>query len=170
KIENLEQETVTLDEEIGRLERQNGELTASFQRDRISVTKLLAILERLQHDMPPALAVRPDDALAAARGAMLIGDTLPPVYQKAAELAARINQLKTTRQSLLARRREAAINANALAKARVQIASLSAEKERQAEGAADLYGGLKARLAEIATKAADFQALVSRVATLRRAA
>src|SRR6202000_2892246 len=107
-IERLEQETITLGDEIERLEKQDAELTAGFERDRISVTRLLAILERLQHDMPPALAVRPDDALAAARGAMLVGDTLPPVYEKAAALAVRIDRLKATRQALQARRTEAA--------------------------------------------------------------
>ena len=80
---------------------------AGFARDRISVTRLLAILERLQHDMPPALAVRPDDALAAARGAMLVGASLPPVYAKAAALARRIEKLKATRAALVARRAEA---------------------------------------------------------------
>ena len=170
RIGSLETEKLALDDQIAKLEVEDQALTASFARDRVSVTRLLAILERLQHDMPPALAVRPDDALAAARGAMLIGDTLPPVYQKAAELAARISRLKNTRVALVARRRAAAVNSEALAKARVQIAALSAEKDRQAEGAAGLYGDLKAKLADIAAKAADFQALVTRVAQLRRTA
>ena len=99
---------ITLDDEIARLEEQNDALTAGFARDRISVTRLLAILERLQHDMPPALAVRPDDALAAARGAMLVGATLPPVYAEAAGSPRRIDVLKATRIALVERRAEAA--------------------------------------------------------------
>ena len=67
----------------------------------IAVTRLLAILERLQHDMPPALAVRPDDALAAARGSMLVGASLPPVYAQAAALARRIEALSDTRAALV---------------------------------------------------------------------
>src|SRR4051812_33180168 len=105
RIQDLENQKIALDDQIAKLEMQDQVLTQSFARDRISVTRLLAVLERLQHDMPPALAVRPDDALAAARGAMLIGDTLPPVYHKAAELAGRINKLKSTRVALVARRR-----------------------------------------------------------------
>ncbi len=67
--------------------------------------------------MPPALAVRPDDALAAARGAMLVGASLPPVYAEAAALARRIEKLKATRAG--AGRRaglDAARNAAALAR------------------------------------------------------
>ena len=78
------------------------------------MTKLLAILERLQHDMPPALAVRPDDALAAARGAMLVGASLPPVYAEAARLARRITVLKATRIALVKRRADASTTATQL--------------------------------------------------------
>jgi septal ring factor EnvC (AmiA/AmiB activator) len=168
RIEDLERQSIALDGQIAVLKSQDEALTQSFARDRVSVTRLLAILERLQHDMPPALAVRPDDALAAARGAMLVGDTLPPVYEKAAALAARIDRLKATRQALQARRAEAARNADALARAHVQLTQLSAQKDREAAGAADRYGDLKARLADVAAKATDFQTLVARVAQLRR--
>ena len=168
RIENLEQETITLDDEIARLEKQNAELTAGFERDRISVTKLLAILERLQHDMPPALAVRPDDALAAARGSMLVGASLPPVYAEAARLARRINALKETRTALVKRRTEASTTAEQLTKARTDLEVLTTQKEAEAHTAGDEYGALKSRMADIASKAADFQALVSRVAALRR--
>jgi septal ring factor EnvC (AmiA/AmiB activator) len=167
RIENLEQETVSLGEEIDRLEKQDTELTAGFERDRISVTRLLAILERLQHDMPPALAVRPDDALAAARGSMLVGASLPPVYAEAAKLARRINALKQTRIALVKRRAEASTTAEQLTKARADLETLTTQKEAEAETAGNEYGSLKAKVADIATKAADFQALVSRVAALR---
>ena len=157
----------TLNAEIARLEKQDQELTAGFERDRISVTKLLAILERLQHDMPPALAVRPDDALAAARGSMLVGASLPPVYAEAARLARRINALKETRADLVKRRGEASATAEQLTKARADLEVLTTQKEAEAQTAGDEYGLLKSRMADIAAKAADFQALVSRVAALR---
>ncbi|MGZ5921891.1 MAG: murein hydrolase activator EnvC family protein [Rhizomicrobium sp.] len=169
RIENLEQETITLGDEIERLEKQNTELTAGFERDRISVTRLLGILERLQHDMPPALAVRPDDALAAARGAMLVGASLPPVYAEAARLARRIDVLKATRIALIKRRTEASTTATQLTTARADLETLTAQKEAEAEAAGGEYGTLRSKLAEIAAKAADFQALVNRVAALKRA-
>ncbi len=168
KIESLEQETITLGDEIERLEKQNEELTAGFQRDRISVTKLLAILERLQHDMPPALAVRPDDALAAARGAMLVGASLPPVYAEAARLARRITVLKATRIALIKRRGESSTTATQLTSARGDLETLTTQKETEAQVAGSEYDTLKSKLAEIAAKAVDFQTLANRVAALKR--
>lgn len=168
RVEGLEQETVNLDDEIARLEKQNEALTQSFARDRISVTKLLAILERLQHDMPPALAVRPDDALAAARGSMLVGASLPPLYDEAAKLAARIDALKATRIALVKRRADGTKVAGELGSARGDLEALTIQKEAEAEQAGSEYDALKTRLGVIAAQAADFQALVSRVAALRR--
>jgi septal ring factor EnvC (AmiA/AmiB activator) len=168
KVESLEQETAALDGEIAQLEQQNDALTKGFERDRISVTKLLAILERLEHDMPPALAVRPDDALAAARGSMLVGASLPPLYAEAAKLAARIDQLRTTRLALVKRRADAAKVAAQLTAARGDLEKLTSEKEAEAQEAGGQYDSLKTRLDAIAAQAADFQALVNRVAALRR--
>lgn len=168
RVESLEQETVTLDDEIANLEKQNQALVKGFERDRISVTRLLAILERLQHDMPPALAVRPDDALAAARGSMLVGASLPPLYTQAAKLAARIDALRTTRLQLVNRRADAAKVAASLDKARHDLENLSSEKEAEAQEAGGAYDALRVKLAAIAAQAADFQALVSRVAEMRR--
>ncbi|HEY5085099.1 MAG TPA: peptidoglycan DD-metalloendopeptidase family protein [Rhizomicrobium sp.] len=168
RVESLERETVTLDGEIAQLEQQNDVLTKGFERDRISVTKLLAILERLQHDMPPALAVRPDDALAAARGSMLVGASLPPLYAQAAKLAARIDGLRTTRLALVKRRADAASVATQLTNARGDLETLTTQKEAQAQEAGGEYDTLKTRLAVIAAQAADFQALVDRVAAVRR--
>lgn len=170
KIQTLEAQKASLQNDIAALQAQDDALAAGFANDRVAVTKLLAILERLQHDMPPALAVRPDDALAAARGSMLVGASLPPVYAQAASLARRIEKLRSTRAALVARQLDASRNAAALAKAQGELAVLSAQKDREAEGAASLYSGLAARMEKVAQQAADYATLVARVDALRRQA
>jgi septal ring factor EnvC (AmiA/AmiB activator) len=169
RVQTLEREQNMLTDQIAQLQAQDDALAAGFAHDRISVTRLLAILERLQHDMPPALAVRPDDALAAARGAMLVGASLPPVYAQAAQLARRIEKLRATRVALMARKLDASRTAASLVVARADLEKLSAEKDREAAGAADLYQNLSARLDKVARQAADFSALVTRVNAIRQA-
>jgi septal ring factor EnvC (AmiA/AmiB activator) len=118
--------------------------------------------------MPPALAMRPDDALGAARGAMLIGASLPPVYAQAASLSRRIDALKRTRLALEQQQAQAGDTAARLNIARSQLDDLLVQKERAAAGAAETYGTLKTQLAAIARQAADFQALLARVKALRQ--
>jgi len=168
RIEDLERSQIADAAEIDRLAKEDARLSAGFANDRVAVTKLLAILERLQHDMPPALVLRPDDALSAARGAMLIGAGLPPVYAQAARLSHRIEALKRTRAALERRRAEAHVTAVNLGSARVELDRLLAQKEEEAQGAAQSYGTLRRQLDQIARQAADFQALLTRVRALRR--
>jgi len=167
RVEYLEEEKHTLDGQVAQLVAQNKKLSASFARDRVSATRLIAVLQRLQIDTPPAMAVRPGDALAAARSAMLIGASLPSVYGKAADLARRIEALRRTRTALVARRAEAAKNAAALAQARIEIDQLLAMKRLEAGAAANRYGDLKKRLDKIAAQAVNLQALLQKVAQLR---
>jgi septal ring factor EnvC (AmiA/AmiB activator) len=170
RIEDLERQAAADAIQINRLAAEDARLSAGFAHDRVSVTRLLAVLERLQHDMPPALAMRPDDALGAARGAMLIGASLPPLYNQAAALSRRIEALKRTRLALVERRADAQATAAKLAGARTELDGLLARKEREAEGAANNYGTLKTQLATIASQAASFEALLARIAVLRRTA
>jgi len=168
RIEVLERQKIDAAARIETLEAENTRLSAGFANDRVAVTRLIGVLERLQHDMPPALAMRPGDALGAARGAMLIGATLPPVYAQAARLSRRIDALKRTRIMLEEQRRTATETSARLTVARAELDTLLEEKEREAAGAAETYSGLKTQLATVARQAADFQALLTRVKALRQ--
>jgi len=167
RIESLERQKVDADARIVRLAEENTRLSAGFANDRVAITKLLGVLERLQHDMPPALAMHPDDALGAVRGSMLIGASLPPVYARAASLSRRIEALKRTRQSLEQQQVQAADAAERLTVARGELDALLSQKEKEAADAAQSYGTLKNEMEKVARQAADFQALLARVKALR---
>jgi len=167
RIESLERQQVETGARIVRLEQENTRLSTGFANDRVAITKLLGILERLQHDMPPALAMHPDDALGAVRGSMLIGASLPPVYARAAGLSRRIEALKRTRLALEQQQAQAADTAGRLTIARGDLDALLSQKEKEATAAAQSYGTLKNELEKVARQAADFQALLARVRALR---
>lgn len=167
RVQMLERQKIVLDAQIARLAKEDARLSAGFARDRIQVARLLAVIERLQHDTPPALALRPDDALGAARGAMLVGASLPDVYGKAAALARRITALQRNRADLVARRAQGVRNATQLAHARVELHQLLAIKDAQAIVADATYGALRERLTVIAGEAANLEVLLAKVAQLR---
>ena len=167
RVQTLEKQKLVLDADIGKLAAQYRILSAGFVHDRVAVARLLAVIERLQHDTPPAMVLRPDDALGAARGAMLIGASLPDVYGQAAALARRIETLQHTREALMARRAEAVQTASQLRTARADLDQLLATKQAQAQTAAATYGTLKAQLDTIALQAADMETLLEKVAALR---
>jgi septal ring factor EnvC (AmiA/AmiB activator) len=167
RVQWLEQEKSRLDIQIANLKAKEKSLSASFAHDRVAVSHLLGLLERLQHDMPPVLALTADDALNASRSAMLLGASLPRVYGQAAQLAKRLKALRRTRKELVARRIESARNAVRLSAARAHLDQLLATKEKEADSAAAQYTKLAAKFSVIARQTKDLGQLLHRVAALR---
>ena len=169
RVQKLEIEKGSLDSAITELTIEERQMAASFQRDRVKVGRLLAVLERLQHDMPPVIVLKADDALGATHGAMLLGASLPRIYEAAASLSRRLEELRKTRAELQQRRIDSAKNAIKLSSARVELDQLLAIKEREAQSAQSIYGDLQSQLDSIAGEAADLGTLLAKVASLRAA-
>ncbi len=167
RVQSLEQQKASLDSEIATLSAQEQVMAESFAHDRVAVAHLLGILERLQHDTPPIIALRADDAEDAAEGAMLLGASLPRVYGAAADLARRLDALRRTRAQLVTRRAEAAKNAIQLAAARSRLDQLLATKQAEATSASARYATLQSALDQIAQQADDLGELLRKVAALR---
>jgi murein hydrolase activator len=167
-VEALESEKGRLDTAIARLAGTVNTSSAELAKDRVQVARLLAVLERLQQDMPAAMALRPNDALAASRGAMMLGAALPRVYRAAADLAQRVYVLQKTQIELMDRRRDSARNEIELESARTELDQLLAMKSQEADEAAAQYGDLAAQLDAAADEAASLGALLARVSDLRK--
>ena len=166
-VQNLEDEKGRIDAELARLVPEEREMAKTFADDRVQVASLLAVLERLQSDMPPVIAMKADDALSAARGAMVLGGTLPRIYQAAAALSERLKALRQKQAELKQRRTESARVSTQLANARVELDQLLAMKAQEADQAFAQYGDLQARLGAAGEQAANLKSLLDKVAALR---
>ena len=167
RVQTLEQEDLWLDREILRLAGMNKLLSADFARKRAEVADLVAVLQRMQHDMPPVLAFRADDALAAAHSSMLIGAALPRIYSAAVDLARRVQLLQRTRIQLSRRREQAVRNSASLTQTRNQLDQLLAIKAHEADEAGSRYEDLAEKLKAASDQAADLETLLQKVALLR---
>lgn len=65
------------------LDEREEALRASLQQRRNLISELLAALQRIGREAPPALLVRAEDALQSVRSAMVLGAVLPEVRQQA---------------------------------------------------------------------------------------
>lgn len=167
RVQSLEQERAQAETDLVPLKAQAIELEAGFVHDREKVGHLLAVLQRLDRDEPPALALRPTDSLAAARGAMLLGAMLPPVYARAAELAGRLQSLRTTSAALEKKSAEARTTTIALGKARIELAALLDKRNAEAEAAQSHLTELHSVTEEAARETGDLKSLMDRIAGLR---
>ena len=167
RVQVLEDQKGRIDAELALLVPEEKTMAETFVRDRAEVASLLAVLERLQSDMPPVIALKADDALSAARGAMVLGGTLPRIYQAAAELSQRLKALRAKQVELTQRRTDGARVGAQLASARIELDQLLAIKSQEAQEASAVYGDLQGRLDAAADAADNLKSLLAKVAALR---
>jgi septal ring factor EnvC (AmiA/AmiB activator) len=167
RVQELEAASIATAEEIAVLTAREAERSVQFDQDREAVGQLLAVIQRLDADEPPALVVRSDDSLAAARGAMMLGTLLPPVYERAAVLGRQLRELVDTRRDLEAKNQQAREEAVALNAARGELASLLEQKRSETAIANTRLGEIVALTEEAAQETSDLRTLLDRIAGLR---
>jgi murein hydrolase activator len=94
------------------------------------IADVLASLQRMGRSPPPALVVRPDDALEAVRAAILMGSVLPEMQSELAVIARDLEQLAASRVS---QQREADVietERKAIQTDKTRIAALIEQRQR----------------------------------------
>ena len=79
-------------------------MRASLEGRRHVIANVLAALQRIGRNPPPALLVTPEDALQSVRSAMLLGAVLPDMRQDVEALIADLSALASVRKEIAAER------------------------------------------------------------------
>jgi septal ring factor EnvC (AmiA/AmiB activator) len=129
------EEDVTLSEDrLQGLVGAEAVLRAQLSARRKDLAETLAALQRLDRNPPPALAVKPDDALGAMRSAMILGALVPQLEAEAKEIRTRLDELRRVRQDILEERETLSTASGALASEQEELERLlSAKLTAQAE-------------------------------------
>jgi septal ring factor EnvC (AmiA/AmiB activator) len=167
RVQELETSLAATTEDIRVLTLREREISVTFAQNREAVGRLLAVIQRLDADKPPALVVRSDDSLAAARGAMMLGTMLPPVYSQAAELGLQLRELSATRAALETKSTEARAETMALNAARGELGTLLDQRRLEAEAAEARLEQIRFLTDEATRETTDLKSLLDRIAVLR---
>src|SRR5271166_568083 len=84
------------------LDDQESDIRKSLDERRTAIVEILAALQRIGRQPPPALLVRPEDALQAVRTAITLGAVLPDMRAQADALAGDLADLLTARKDVAA--------------------------------------------------------------------
>ncbi|MBE7732813.1 murein hydrolase activator EnvC family protein [Devosia faecipullorum] len=121
------------------------------------IANVLAALQRISLNPPPALIVDPDDALGSARGAMLIAAIVPQLRERADQVAADLAALTEIKTAALAEEATLKANHEVLEEEQLRIATLIAARKQ----------GVTRMSAELAAEEAEAVELAERASTLR---
>ncbi len=168
RVQTLEGDLAAIEKQEDALQAKYAALQADFTKNRTTVAHLLGVLQKLNADAPPALALEPNDSLSAARSAMQMGALLPPVYQKAADLSRQLREIVTTRKALAQKQKEGETTSADLKTAREQLSELLVEKGQERQAAETKLTELGDVTLAAGREASDMKSLIDRISSLRR--
>jgi len=145
------------------LRQQERTMTGRLVSQRKALEDILAALISFERQRPPALAVNPNDAREAARAATLMGYVTPSLEARARAISAEIATLKATRAAVLAQDQDFQRASAKLAEQRALIDRLIANRLVLERSLLDDAASERARIAEIAARAASLRDLIDRL-------
>jgi septal ring factor EnvC (AmiA/AmiB activator) len=157
----------------GLSERQESVRLSLLSR-RSVLAEVLAALQRIGRDPPPALLVSPEDALSSVRSAILLGAVVPEIRAETAALAADLKELATLRQAIAAERVSlaAALEQNAAEEQR--LANLASEKAALQEESQRRLDRERQRAEALSVRSSELESVIASLAkeivSLREAA
>jgi septal ring factor EnvC (AmiA/AmiB activator) len=139
------------------------EIRSSLDLRRSEIVEVLAALQRAGRRAPPALLVRPEDALQSLRTAMLLGAVVPEMRAQADRLVADLSELIGLRKTIAAERDQLAVDRDGLKTDQVQLASLVEERQRKQSAVEKDLEAESARALALARQADDLQSLIGKM-------
>ena len=113
------------------LDSREQQIRGSLDSRRSEIVEVLAALQRAGRRTPPALLVRPEDALQSLRTAMLLGSVVPELRARAEELTGDLTELVTLRKTIATERDKLGVDRDKLRDDQTRLAALVDERQRQ---------------------------------------
>ncbi len=113
------------------LDENDRQVRRSLESRRAAIAEVLAALQRIGRRPPPALMVRPEDALTSVRTAMMLGAVVPGMRVQAEALAADLADLVRIRKEIAEEKERLQRDVAALAEERQRIALLTEERQKK---------------------------------------
>jgi septal ring factor EnvC (AmiA/AmiB activator) len=154
RVKLAERDVAAVEQRIGDLIVQELETRGRLDGADGSISNVLAALERITRNPPPALIVDPSDALGSARSAMLIAAILPQLQEKADAVMADMAQLNLIKRDAEAEEDRLRANFDILEEEQLRIATLIAAQKENESTAEALVASEQQLGSDLAAKAA----------------
>ncbi|KYK46999.1 hypothetical protein A1D31_07920 [Bradyrhizobium liaoningense] len=155
-----------IDEAEARLRALNGreqQMRSSLDSRRADIVEVLAALQRAGRRTPPALLVRPEDALQSLRTAMLLGAVVPELRGRAEKIAAELGELVALRKAIATERDQLASDRDRVRNDQTRLAALVDERQRQQAAREKDLDAESSRAIALSRQVGDLQGLIAKM-------
>lgn len=125
--------------------------------------EVIAALQRMGHKPPPALLVRPEDALSSVRSAILLGAVVPEVREETQKLVGQLKKLVAIKNDIDENRATLKSDLENLAEEETRLTLLLEQKKRHSINARQNLAKQTALAAELAGKATNLNNLIEQL-------
>jgi septal ring factor EnvC (AmiA/AmiB activator) len=134
QVRNVETRIGDAEARLRPLDVREQQIRSSLDSRRTEVVEVLAALQRAGRRTPPALLVRPEDALQSLRTAILLGAVVPELRARAEMLASDLTELVNVRKAISSERDRLASDRDKLRDDQTRLAALVDERQRKQSG------------------------------------
>lgn len=156
----LDQKINDTQEKLAQLRLKEDDIRVSLRGRRDVLAEVLAALQRMGRNPPPALLVTPEDALASVRSAILLGAVVPGMRDQADRLAADLNALTTLQAQATAEKEQVSSTIAARLEEEKHMDALVAENEKLSRENTAQLEAERRRAEQLAGQAVSLEGLI----------
>src|SRR5581483_7877718 len=163
QVRTVESRVADAEARLRPLDAREQQIRSSLDSRRSEVVEVLAALQRAGRRTPPALLVRPEDALQSLRTAILLGSVVPELRSRAEALARDLSELVALRKTIGAERDRLAGDRDKLTEDQTRLAALVDERQRKQSEAEKDLATEGARAVALSKQVDSLQGLISKM-------
>jgi septal ring factor EnvC (AmiA/AmiB activator) len=163
KVQDLEASLDAAERRLDALVGQETKLRTSLASRRDVLAEVLAALQRMGRRPPPAILVRPEDALASVRSAILLGAVVPGLRSAADKIAGDLRALVAVKSEIEAEKGRLSTDAKSLGEEQTRVKLLLDAKNEERNSSAQALADEQARAAQLADQATSLKDLIAKM-------
>ena len=160
RVVDVEERAAQTQERLDVLDDKEQALRSSLQERRGLIAEVLAALQRIGRQTPPALMIRAEDALQSVRSAMMLGAVLPEMRHQAEVLATDLAELVRLRTQIADERSRLARDLLVLVDERQRLSLFIDERQKRLAEAERTLGEERQHAAALAVQAENLNQLI----------
>lgn len=145
------------------LDAREQQIRGSLESRRAEIVEVLSALQRAGRRAPPALLVRPEDALKSLRTAMLLGAVVPDMRARADRLVGDLGELVSLRKAIGSERDQLAIDRDKLKADQTRLASFVDERQKKQSAVEKDMEAESARALMLSRQVDSLQGLIAKM-------
>jgi murein hydrolase activator len=165
RVRDVEANINTTQERLNTLDGQQRLLQNSLDQRHAVIVEVLATLQRMGQQPPPALMVQPEDALTAVRTAITLGAVLPEMRARADALASDLSDMLNLRKQIVEQRDQLAGDLTLIGREQLRMTLLIDERQKKQAVAEQALTDERQRATDLAHQVDNIKDLIAKMET-----